>query len=162
VQLALGAAVLAPVIWWAATDLTNTLRYHRILAVSGGYAAHSDAIYPLAAFLAQREPSAPLALDWGIDAPVRFLTAGRVNPIEVFGYERLDGPDAGFAGRVAPFLDNPHNLYVAHAGEFVVFRGRVEALEQAAAARGLRLAEAARFGERSGRPLFLVYRLVKP
>jgi hypothetical protein len=160
-RLALGAAILAPVVWWGATDLANTLRYHRILAISGGYAAHSDAIYALADFLEQREPSAPLALDWGIDAPVRFLTAGRVNPIEVFGYERLDGPDAGFEGRVAPFLDNPNNLYVAHAGEFVVFRGRVEALRALAAGRGQRLQEIARFGERSGRPLFIVYQAAR-
>lgn len=160
-RLVVGAALLAPVVWWGATDLANTLRYHRILTISGGYAAHSDAIYALADFLAQREPSAPLALDWGIDAPVRFLTAGRVNPVEVFGYERLDGPDAGFAGRVAPSLDNPDNLYVAHAGEFVVFRGRVEALGALAAGRGQRLQEIARFGERSGRPLFIVYQAAR-
>lgn len=146
---------------WVATDLANTLRYHRILAISGGYASHSDAIYHLAVFLEQRQPSAPLALDWGVDAPVRFLTGGRVNPVEVFGYERLDGPDPGFVGRIGPFLANPDNLYVAHAGEFVIFRGRIEALEQAAGAAGRRLVEVARFGERSGRPLFLVYQAVK-
>jgi len=147
---------------WGATDLANTLRYHRVLSIAGGYATHSDAIYRLADFLRQREPSAPLALDWGVDAPVRYLTAGQVNPVEVFGYERLDGPDPGFAGRLAPFLDNPDNLYVAHAGEFTIFRGRVEALEQLAVARGFRLEAAVRFGERSGRPLFLVYRIVRP
>ncbi|MEJ5197963.1 MAG: glycosyltransferase family 39 protein [Anaerolineae bacterium] len=156
-----GLMLAAVLLLWAATDLANTLRYHRILAVSGGYASHSDAIYQLAAYLQEREPSAPLALDWGIDAPVRFLTAGRVNPVEVFGYERLDAPDAGFAGRVAPFLDNPDNLYVAHAGEFVVFRGRAEALATLAAGRGQRLAVVARFGERSGRPLFIVYQTTK-
>jgi 4-amino-4-deoxy-L-arabinose transferase-like glycosyltransferase len=147
---------------WGATDLANTLRYHRVLSVAGGYATHSDAIYRLADFLRARAPSAPLALDWGVDAPVRYLTAGQVNPVEVFGYERLDGPDPGFAGRVAPFLDNPDNLYVAHTGEFTIFRGRAAALAQLAAAHGFRLEEAARFGERSGRPLFLVYRAVKP
>jgi hypothetical protein len=147
---------------WIVTDLTNTLRYHRVLSVAGGYATHSDAIYRLTAFLQQREPSAPLALDWGVDAPVRFLSGGRVNPVEVFGYERLDRPDDGFAGRIGPFLANPDNLYVAHTREFTIFRGRAEALEQAAAAHGLRLEEAARFGERSGRPLFLVYRVIRP
>ena len=152
----------ALLITWGATDLANTLRYHRVLSVAGGYATHSDAIYRLADFLRQREPAAPLALDWGVDAPVRYLTAGQVNPVEVFGYARLDGPDPGFAGRLAPFLDNPDNLYVAHTGEFTIFRGRVEALEQLAAARGFRLEAAARFGERSGRLLFLVYRVVRP
>jgi hypothetical protein len=159
---AFGILYAALLLTWGATDLANTLRYHRVLSVAGGYATHSDAIYRLADFLRQREPAAPLALDWGVDAPVRYLTAGQVNPVEVFGYERLDGPDPGFAGRLAPFLDNPDNLYVAHAGEFTIFRGRAEALEQLAAARGFRLEEVARFGERSGRLLFLVYRVVRP
>jgi hypothetical protein len=152
---------LAPVIVWGATDLANAVRYHRVLALSGGYGAHSDAIYRLADFLAAQGPSAPLALDWGIDAPVRYLTGGRANPIEAFGYERLDAPDPGFADRVRPFMDNPDNLYVAHAGEFTVFRGRLEALAASAAERGMNLQEVARFTERSGRPLFLVYRVSK-
>jgi hypothetical protein len=152
---------IAPIILWGAIDLANTVRYHRILAVSGGYGAHSDAIYKLAEFLRQQAPAAPLALDWGIDAPVRYLTGGLANPVEAFGYERLDAPDTGFAERVGPFMTNPDNLYVAHAGEFTVFRGRVEALAALAAGRGMKLQEVARFAERSGRPLFLVYRVLK-
>jgi len=155
------ALCIAPIILWGAIDLANTVRYHRILAVSGGYGAHSDAIYKLAEFLQQQAPAAPLALDWGIDAPVRYLTGGLANPVEAFGYERLDAPDSGFAERVSPFTNNPDNLYVAHAGEFTVFRGRVEALAAVAASRGMKLQEVARFAERSGRPLFLVYRVLK-
>jgi len=157
----LSAMCIAPIIVWGAVDLANALRYHRILAVSGGYGAHSDAIYQLAGFLQQQAPAAPLALDWGIDAPVRYLTGGLANPIEAFGYERLDAPDSDFAGRVSPFMDNPDNLYVAHASGFSVFRGRVEAVAALAAGRGMKLEEVARFAERSGRPLFLVYRVVQ-
>jgi hypothetical protein len=157
----LSALCVAPIILWGATDLANTIRYHRILAVSGGYGAHSDAIYKLAEFLQQQAPAAPLALDWGIDAPVRYLTGGLANPVETFGYERLDAPDSGFIDRVNPFTNNPDNLYVAHAGEFTVFRGRVEALAALAAGRGMKLQEVARFTERSGRPLFFVYRVLK-
>lgn len=147
------------ILLWAGTDLANTLRYHRILSLAGGYASHSDAIYQLADFLQLRQPAAPLALDWGIDAPVRFLTVGQVNPVEVFGYERLDRPDAGFVERIRPFLDNPANLYVAHTAEFTIFQGRVAALNELTMRAGLQLQEVARFGERSGRPLFLVYRV---
>ncbi len=149
------------VLLWAGGDLWTTVRYHRILAISGGYAAHSDAIGNLATYLARRGPSSPVALDWGLDAPVRFLTAGKVNPIEVFGYAPLDAPDAGFAARVSGFLDNPDNIYLAHAAEATVFRGRVEALSRLAAERGLALREEVRFAERSGRPLFVVYRATK-
>jgi hypothetical protein len=157
----LAATALAAVVGWWAADLWTTLRYHDVLHISGGYASHSDAIYPLADYLDQFEPAAPLALDWGLDAPVRYLTAGRVNPIEVFGYDRMDAPDPDFTERVSPFLDDPRSLYVAHAPDAAVFRGRVEALATLAAERGLSLIEERRFSERNGTPLFIVYRAVK-
>jgi hypothetical protein len=146
---------------WAGGDLWTTVRYHRALAAMGGHAAHSDAVADLAAYLERGGLWAPVTLDWGIDASVRFLTAGRINPIEVFGYARLDAPDDGFAARVSGFLDNPDNVYLAHAPEATVFRGRVEAVSRLAAERGLALREEIRFNERSGRPLFVVYRAEK-
>ncbi len=149
-----GLALLA----WAGGDAWDSLAYHRILTVSGGYGAHSDAIYRLADYLAQHGGGAPVALDWGLDAQLRFLSRGQVNPVEVFGYSPLNQPDPGFAGRVAPFLTNPDTLYVAHVPAETVFHGRVEALAALAAARGLTLREEARFGLRSGKPLLLVYR----
>jgi len=153
-----GLALLAALIW-AGGDLWTTLRYHRSLSVSGGRAAHSDAIYALAEYLEKGGLIAPLALDWGLDAPVRFLTAGRVNPIEVFGYADLAAPDPAFADRLTPFLDNPDNVYLAHAAGQTVFRGRVEAMTALARSRGLRVQEEARFAERDGTPLFVVYRI---
>jgi hypothetical protein len=144
---------------WAGGDLWTTIRYHRSLAASGGHAAHSDASARLAAYLDRGSLSAPVTLDWGLDAPVRFLTAGRVSPVEVFGYAGLDAPDAGFGERLASFIGNPANVYLAHAPDQTVFRGRVEALAELAAGQGLILREEARFNERSGTPLFVVYRL---
>ena len=158
--MALGL-LTAVTLWWTG-DLWTTARYHEVLSLSGGYAAHSDAVYALAEYLDQFEPAAPLALDWGLDSPVRFLTVGRVNPLEVFGYDSLDGPDPGFADRVSPFLDDPSTLYVAHAPDATVFRGRVEALRDLADAQGLELQETARFSERNGRPLYIVYRAAPP
>lgn len=143
---------------WAGGDLGTTLRYHRALTDTGGHSAHSDAITGLAEYLVRGGLSAPPVLDWGLDAPVRFLTAGRVTPVELFGYAALDAPDAGFAARVEAFLGNPDTVFVAHAPEATVFRGRVEALRALAAQRGLTLREEVRFDERSGRPLFVIYR----
>lgn len=161
----IGAAIsvlaLLAVLAWAGGDLWTTLRYHRALTASGGHAAHSDASYALADYLARTGPPAAVALDWGIDAPVRFLTTGQVNPVEIFGYERLDAADAAFAARAKLFLDTPGAVYLAHPAEETVFRGRVEALAALAAERGLAVQEEARFAERSGRPLLLVYRVEK-
>ncbi len=105
------AAVL--VVGWAASDAYTVVLYHRGLTVSGGYSAHSDAIYQLAAYLDKQGYKSPVALDWGIDAPVRFLTEDRVQPVDVFGYDRLDAPDEGFMTRLTPYLDNPDTIYIA-------------------------------------------------
>lgn len=82
---------------WLAGDLGTDVRYHRALAETGGLASHSDAVQALAQWLDQEGVMQPVALDWGIDAPVRYLTENRVRPLEVFGYEDIDVPDAGFA-----------------------------------------------------------------
>jgi hypothetical protein len=157
---AVALVALLAAAWWAAADLWTTVRYHEALSVSGGYSGHSDAVYGLATSLDQGGFSAPLALDWGLAAPVRFLTAGRVNPVEVFGYDRMDAPDAAFAERMSGFLDDWNSLYLAHMPDATVFRGRVDALKALAAGRGLALEEEGRFAERSGHPLYVLYRAV--
>jgi hypothetical protein len=159
-RVALPTLAVLALLTWAGNDVSDSLAYHRILTVSGGYGSHSDAIYRLADYLDAQSPSAPLALDWGLDAQLRFLSRGRVNPVEVFGYSPLDQPDPGFAGRIAPFLENPDTLYIAHVPAETVFHGRVEALRAQAAVRGLTVREEARFGLRSGKTLFIVYRVV--
>lgn len=149
------------VLVWAGSDAATTIRYHRILSVSGGYAAHSDAIYDLADYLDTENFTAPVALDWGIDAPVQFLTAGRVNPIDVFGYTRIDAPDPGFIDRVEPYLEDWQTIYVAHAPENVVFKGRLEAMTAWAAERGWRWFEQVRFGQRSGDAVYIIHRFME-
>ncbi len=161
-RLWLTALVLLALLGWGAGDLWTTIRYHRALTVSGGYSSHSDAIANLAGYVDEERPATVIALDWGMDAQLRFLTAGRVNPLELFGYTRLDVPDDGFVERVRPWLDVPDAWYLAHSAEDTVFRGRVEMLTALAAERGAVLCEQARFSERSGRPLFLVYQVLGP
>lgn len=159
-HIILTTLALLIVIAWAATDAWTTIRYQRILAVSGGYGAHSDASARLAAYLDEQGYTAPVALDWGIEAPVRFLTAGRVNPIEVFGYEWLDAPDAGFAERVGAWLGDSNSVYVGPPPEKAVFRGRVEAMAALAEQQGRLWLQEAWFFQRSGEMLFVIYRSI--
>lgn len=154
-----GGLALAALLLWAGGDLWTTVRYHQALARTGGHSSHSSAITDLAAYLKENARGPVLALDWGISAQVEFLTVGAVRPLELFGYESLAEPDSGFAGRVEPFLSQPETLYLAHVPEDTVFRGRVEALRALAGDRGLQLQEERVFAEKSGRPLFVVYRL---
>jgi hypothetical protein len=144
---------------WVAGDAAATVRYHLALAQSGGLAGHSDASYHLAYYLRHHGLGAPVALDWGMDATVRFLSQGTVRPIEIFGYETVVEPDAGFAGRLTPFLDNPDNVYLLHAPEQTVFGGRRELFLAEASARGLEAVLEQKFAQRDGTPLFEVWRV---
>ena len=123
VWAALMVSLVAALAAGFATDLQTTIRYHRALAESGGHVTHSDAIDRLAGWLDEREVKQPIALDWGIDVPVRYLTGNRVEPLEIFGYDRLDAPDPGFEQRAGQFLPDLSRFYIARMPENTVFVG---------------------------------------
>lgn len=152
------AALALTVLLWSTGGGATTLRYHSALARSGGLADHSDASYHLAYFLRYNGMGAPIALDWGMDATVRYLSEGTVTPLEIFGYASPAAPDADYGARLAPQLDNAHNVYLLHAPGQEIFRGRREVLAQEAAARGLRLTPVAQFAQRDGTPLYEIWR----
>jgi len=156
-RLSIGAVLAV----WVATDLAGTVFYHRALAQSGGLADHSDASYHLAYHLRYNGMGAPLALDWGIDASVRFLSQGTVTPIEIFGYASLDAPDAEFTERVAPFLENLDNVYLLHSEGATVFAGRRESFLAAAGQAGLTPVLERTFVQRDGTPLFELWKLYR-
>jgi hypothetical protein len=155
----LALPVLAVLLWWGVADTNVTLQYHRALTDTGGHAAHSDAIYKLSAYLSDNGISAPLAMDWGIEAPVYFLSEGQVQPVEVFGYDRLDEPDAAFDERLTTYMARDTSVYVFHWPDETVFEGRREAFDRLVSVRGLTPIIDAVFYERSGSPLFVVARL---
>jgi len=155
----LRAVPILALVLWATLDLGASLRYHGALARSGGLGDHSDASYHLAYFLRYNGMGAPIALDWGIDAPVRFLSQGAVTPIEVFGYASLDQPDADFATQLGQFLPNPDNVYLLHAPGRTVFAGRRETFLAEVAARGLAASPIEQFAQRDGEVVFEVWRV---
>ncbi|MGQ9502314.1 MAG: ArnT family glycosyltransferase [Anaerolineae bacterium] len=150
---------------WA-MNAVNDLRYHRALARSGGLSAHSDAIYDLADWLvtfsrghrATGKGTLPVvAMDWGIAAPINFLTHGEVRPIEAFGYQWQ--PDAALLARLERFVRQPDTVYLWRAPDEIIFdRSR----EFKALYQSLALEEdiVAAFYERSGRPVLGATRLV--
>jgi hypothetical protein len=147
---------------WLVLDLASSLRYHAALGVSGGLAGHSDASYHLAYHLQYNGMGAPIVLDWGIDATVRYLTAGAVAPIEIFGYASPAAPDAQFNERLAPFLDNPDNRYLLHAPGATVFAGRREAFLAAIQSSRRSASVEQVFTQRDGTPLYEIWRVGAP
>jgi 4-amino-4-deoxy-L-arabinose transferase-like glycosyltransferase len=146
----LGAACVA------GQHVAANLAVHRYLAVTGGTAVWSDALYRLATTLdADYRDRHLVAMDWGIERPVTFLTAGRVRMREAFEYQAE--PPATFAAACDALLADPASVYAFHASEYAVFRGRYELLARAAAAQHKRLRVLATFRQRDGRPNVLLY-----
>lgn len=150
---------LALIALWLGGDLSASLAYHQSLTRSGGLAAHSDASYHLAYHLRYNGMGAPVALDWGLDAPVRYLSENAVTPIEIFGYDSPAEPDGAFSARLAPFLDNPDNVYLLHPPAQTVFQGRRDAFFTQARLHGGEPVLEATFAQRDGTVLVELWKV---
>ena len=152
-------AVVLLVVVWVGLDARATLLYQQALGRSGGLADHSDASYHLAYYLRYQGLGAPITLDWGMDAPIRFLSENTVRPVEIFGYESPAAPDADFGARLDSFLGNPDNVYLLHAEGQTVFAGRREVFLAAVAAQGRTATLEQSFTQRDGTPLYELWRV---
>ncbi|MEZ4862232.1 MAG: hypothetical protein R3C14_13025 [Caldilineaceae bacterium] len=155
-------AAVAVVLLWLGFDLSATVRYHAALTRTGGLADHSDASYHLAYYLRYHGLGAPLALDWGFDATVRYLSVGTVTPIELFGYDSPTAPDPEFAQRLRLFLTNPDNVYLLHTPSATAFQGRRERFLQEVTSLGLKAQLETQFSQRDGTPLIELWRAAPP
>jgi hypothetical protein len=85
------------------TNLTTVIRYHAALTTSGGLSTHSDAVYDLSEWLSLNSNGEQVvAMDWGLAAPIIYLTNGQVNTTEIFGYQWQ--ADVQLADRLTPFI----------------------------------------------------------
>lgn len=156
---AAAVAMTAIVVLWLALDVNASTRYHAALQASGGLADHSDATYHLAYTLQYNGFGAPIALDWGLDAPVRYLSQGAVRPIEIFGYASPQAPDPDFQARLEIFLPNADNVYLLRAPGHAVFAGRREGFIDAAEDANLTPTLEQTFTQRDGVPLYELWRV---
>jgi hypothetical protein len=139
-------------VWW---QVGVAMEYHVALAGTGGLGAHSEANYALADYLAA-EGRPVVAMDWGIKMQTQFLTAGKLQVVECFGYESLESPAETFAACAEPHLGRPETCYVFHSPAGTVFAGRLEALQELAGERGLSLVLRQEIRDRRGEVIFLV------
>jgi 4-amino-4-deoxy-L-arabinose transferase-like glycosyltransferase len=140
-------------------DVFTDFRYHQALSTSGGLGAHSDAIEDLARWLAadDRGRVPVVAMDWGIAAPVTFLTRGEVTPVEAFGYQWET--DADFTARLGQFINDPDTIYLWRAPDEIIF-DRSADFRALYVPLGLEEDILEAFYERSGRPVLGATRLV--
>jgi len=147
---------------WLLFDGRATVRYHAALAQSGGLADHSDLSYHLAYYLQYQGLGAPITLDWGFDAPVRYLSQGTVTPLEIFGYGSPAAPDPDFDQRLHLFLENPANVYLLHTPAATIFQGRREQFFRAITQAGRQAHLEKTFPQRDGTPLVELWRVLPP
>ena len=143
----------------ALLDLRATAAYHSALSRSGGLVDHSDASYQLAFDLRYGGLGAPIVLDWGLEAPIRFLSEGSVSPIEIFGYSSLLEADEAFDRRLEHFLDNADNVYLLRAPGNELFQGRRTTFERLVMERNGRLQLEQVYSQRDGTPLYERWRV---
>jgi 4-amino-4-deoxy-L-arabinose transferase-like glycosyltransferase len=160
VSRALGMILVACIVGalWLGNALTD-VRYHQALSTSGGLGAHSDAVEDLAGWLTAggRQGAPVVAMDWGIAAPVTFLTRGAVTPVEAFGYDWET--DADFAARLARFVGDPASIYLWRAPDEIIFNRSAD-FQRLYRPLGLEEDILEAFYERSGRPVLGATRLV--
>jgi len=140
-----------------AAEAHTTWRYHQALSLSGGLSDHSDAVYDMAAWLEQNTAGSTVAMDWGLSAPVTYLTAGRVTPIEVFGYDW--GDTSRFEQILAPHLTPEESIFLWRSPDETIFH---RSADFQALYNPLDLEEdiLEAFYERSGRPIYGATQLV--
>ncbi len=155
VRILLGVGLAALVV----SNLWSVVRYHQALAESGGLSTHSDAVYDLSRWLDNHTQTQVIAMDWGLAAPVLYLTRGRVSPTEVFGYAWVES-DAKLTRRLERLITQPETLYLWRSPDEIIFD---RSPEFKALYKPLLLEEniEAAFYERSGRPILGVTRLVE-
>ncbi len=154
--LCLGSALaIGGILWWI--DFSNVQSYHDTLGRTGGWATHSDAIYPLADLLREQRPPGTYAMDWGIAAPLLVLSQGALQPREIFGH--TSQPDQRFLDEVHKASQIEDALYVFHSDDFAIYprfapwRSYIEEkLER-------RVDLVATFEQRDTRPVLHVYRI---
>jgi hypothetical protein len=96
-------------------------------------------------------------MDWGLAAPVTYLTHGRVTPTEIFGYAWEPAP--ALTSQLAASIQKSPTLYLWRSPDEIIFD---RSQEFKTLYRPLNLEETieAAFYERSGRPILGVTRLV--
>ncbi|MDM8530614.1 glycosyltransferase family 39 protein [Anaerolineales bacterium HSG25] len=140
------------------TNLVGVVSYHRALTESGGLSTHSDAMYDLSDWLVERGSPPVAAMDWGLAAPIFYLTNGQVAPVELFGYSWQS--DADLTSRMQKFIEQPDTYYLWRAPDEIIFDRSGEFKSMYRAVNLEENIEEA-FYERSGRPLLGITRLME-
>jgi 4-amino-4-deoxy-L-arabinose transferase-like glycosyltransferase len=138
-------------------DIDVDTAYHKDLARIGGIGDHTSASYKLVDYLQDQGMTNVVAMDWGIQDVVQFLSEGQLNPPQLSSYEDPQAEDAAFVLRVREQLDIPETVYIFHAGP--VFENRWETFQEIVSQEGRTVDEIKIIHDRATIPIFRLVRV---
>lgn len=150
-------------------NMVVNVHYQQALTASGGKSSFSDRIYELARYLDTPkldifDYNQPIALDWGMKYGVQLLTAGRVDPQEIYGQGRPLPLD--YRATLDRLFADPTNVYLAHRADGdnppAAYPDRTKIFLEHAAARGKIVVPVKIINEPGGVPLFYLYTVREP
>jgi hypothetical protein len=138
-------------------DLKVDTAYHKDLARIGGIGDHTSASYKLVDYMREQGMTHIVAMDWGIQDVVQFLSEGQLNPPQLSSYEDPQAEDAAFVLRVKEQLDEPDTVYIFHVGP--VFENRWETFQEIVSQEGRTVDEIKTIHDRAAIPIFRLVRV---
>ena len=149
-------------------NLVLNLRYHQLLATTGGRGIWSEAIYEATRYLEQRCQERPCLLgDWGLGTQMVTLTDGRLAVEEMFWpYLGLPAETSVQFSPVPPpliqLLQTDMPVLVFYADQYVNFSRPKHLVYRAAKQAGIELVRERVFTDREGRPVIEVVSIQTP
>jgi 4-amino-4-deoxy-L-arabinose transferase-like glycosyltransferase len=152
------AALRTMLVLVCASSLLVTNEYYRLMLRNGGGLVWTDAVYPLANYLASVKAAQVIPIDWGVYDSVKLLERGRL-PLRV-GMDPMGNPSLSTSERdkVHQWLDTPGTFFVSHTEPNEVFRGVNERMDGIAQGCGLHRERLTTISDRNGRTIFEVFR----
>jgi hypothetical protein len=97
----------------AITQANVTIKAHQLLSQTRGKICTTSQIYSLADFFKERRELRPIAMEWGVQTPIYFLTGGKVLPESIHGWWPKDGiPPEDFKTAVLNRLEKENNVFI--------------------------------------------------
>lgn len=136
--------------------IATNVNLHAFMVATGGKGLWSDSLYALTDRLQMKYGDRkPIALDWGFERSVAFLTQGRTRLQEMFEY--LPKPSPLYLDVTSVMLRDSSHLYILHSPEVTQFHGYLQSLQRAAMMQRKQLVAVETLYERDSTPSIVLY-----
>jgi len=119
IRTVLAIVVLVSLVY---NDISADLDYYRLLDKTGGVGTQSLGVFDLANYLETQDHTEVITCDWGLSNILYFVTRGKVDATQIFGYTNPTPPE--FYTQIGEKLGEPKNIYIFYDSQFAQFKRR--------------------------------------